>query len=48
MPLEERRARHAAMLRVLRANDVYAWRDRFLEALSAAGGRRLAAGGPAA
>jgi trehalose 6-phosphate synthase len=35
MPLEERRARHAAMLRVLRANDIYAWRDRFLEALGA-------------
>lgn len=46
MPLEERRARHAAMLRVLRENDVYAWRDRFLEALAAAG--RVGAGGPAA
>lgn len=37
MPLEERRARHAAMLRVLRDNDVFAWRDRFLAALAAAG-----------
>jgi trehalose 6-phosphate synthase len=35
MPLAERRARHAAMLRLLRANDVYAWRDRFLDALAA-------------
>jgi trehalose 6-phosphate synthase len=39
MPLEERRARHAAMLRVVRANDIYAWRDGFLEALAAT--RRL-------
>jgi len=37
MPLEERRARHAAMLRMLRSNDVFAWRDRFLDALAAAG-----------
>ena len=34
MPLEERRARHSAMLRVLQANDVFAWRDRFLDALA--------------
>jgi trehalose 6-phosphate synthase len=39
MPLEERRTRHAAMLRVLRANDIYAWRDGFLDALAAT--RRL-------
>jgi trehalose 6-phosphate synthase len=35
MPLEERRARHAAMLRVLRDNDIGAWRDRFVGALAA-------------
>ena len=35
MPLQERRARHAAMLRQLERNDIYAWRDRFLEALTA-------------
>jgi trehalose 6-phosphate synthase len=35
MPLEERQARHAAMMRQLESNDIYAWRDRFLEALRA-------------
>ena len=39
MPLEERRARHAAMLQVVRANDIFAWRDGFLDALAAT--RRL-------
>lgn len=39
MPLEERRARHAAMLRVLRVNDINSWRDRFLDALAATAGR---------
>jgi trehalose 6-phosphate synthase len=33
MPLEERRERHAAMLQVLRGNDIHAWRKRFLDAL---------------
>lgn len=40
MPLEERRARHAAMLRVLRDNDIGAWRDRFVGALVATAGAR--------
>jgi trehalose 6-phosphate synthase len=35
MPLEERRARHTAMLRVLRDNDIAAWRNRFVGALAA-------------
>ena len=33
MPLEERRERHAAMLRVLEKNDITAWRTRFVDAL---------------
>ena len=33
MPLEERRARHASMLDILRENDITAWRTRFVEAL---------------
>jgi trehalose 6-phosphate synthase len=33
MPLEERRNRHAAMLEVLRRNDITAWRERFVAAL---------------
>ena len=36
MSLEERRNRHAAMLKVLRRNDIRAWRERFLAALQAA------------
>jgi trehalose 6-phosphate synthase len=36
MPLEERRTRHAVMLRLLRDNDIHAWRDRFLSALESA------------
>jgi trehalose 6-phosphate synthase len=35
MPLNERRARHASMLRQLERNDIYAWRDRFLQGLRA-------------
>lgn len=35
MPLEERREKHAEMMRVLRANDIHAWRRRFVEALGA-------------
>jgi trehalose 6-phosphate synthase len=33
MPLEERRTRHAALLEVLRRNDIGAWRARFVAAL---------------
>jgi trehalose 6-phosphate synthase len=34
MPLEERRARHAGMLAVLRRNDIHAWHERFVEQLT--------------
>ena len=33
MPVEERRERHAAMLAILRKNDITAWRTRFVGAL---------------
>jgi trehalose 6-phosphate synthase len=33
MPLDERRQRHAAMLEILRKNDITAWRTRFVNAL---------------
>ena len=33
MPLEERRTRHARMLEILKANDINAWRTRFVDAL---------------
>lgn len=33
MPLPERRERHAAMMQVLRRNDIAAWSGRFIEAL---------------
>lgn len=33
MPLDERRERHAAMLEILRRNDITAWRTRFVDAL---------------
>jgi trehalose 6-phosphate synthase len=33
MPIEERRGRHAEMLKVLRLNDIHAWHTRFLEEL---------------
>ena len=33
MPLEERRERHASMMKVLRKNDITAWRTRFVDAL---------------
>ncbi|NNG05726.1 MAG: alpha,alpha-trehalose-phosphate synthase (UDP-forming) [Inquilinus sp.] len=36
MPLAERRERHQALMEILRHNDIDHWRDRFLEALSAA------------
>lgn len=35
MPLAERRERQAAMMQVLRANDIHAWRQRFMAALEA-------------
>jgi trehalose 6-phosphate synthase len=40
MSRDERRARHAAMLEVLRQNDIDAWRNRFVTALRAAAGAR--------
>jgi trehalose 6-phosphate synthase len=33
MPPQERREKHAAMMRVLRSNDIHAWRRRFVDAL---------------
>lgn len=36
MPLEERRARHAGMMRVLRGHDIHAWRTQFVDALGGA------------
>jgi trehalose 6-phosphate synthase len=33
MPLDERRARHAAMMQVLRESDIHAWYSRYLKAL---------------
>ena len=36
MPLEERRARHAAMIEILSRNSIDAWRKRFVAALAAA------------
>jgi trehalose 6-phosphate synthase len=36
MPLEERRERHAAMMAVLRRNDITAWRENFVQALAEA------------
>jgi trehalose 6-phosphate synthase len=38
MPLPERRERHAAMLQVLRRNDIAAWTRRFVEALESGTG----------
>lgn len=34
MPVEERRERHAAMMQVLRGNDLVVWRDSFLQTLA--------------
>ena len=33
MSLEERRERHAAMMKVLKKNDITAWRTRFVDTL---------------
>jgi len=33
MPIDERRERHAAMMAILRKNDITAWRTRFVDAL---------------
>jgi len=35
MGLEERREKHAAMMQMLRGNDIHAWRKRFVDALGA-------------
>jgi trehalose 6-phosphate synthase len=40
MPLEERRNRHDAMMRVLRRNDIRAWRNRFINKLATTSGAR--------
>jgi len=45
MTIEERRARHAAMLDVMRRNSLDAWRDRFVGDLRAVTPRPLAGGG---
>ena len=39
MPLPERRERHAAMMQVLKRNDIAAWTRRFVEALEQTQGR---------
>jgi trehalose 6-phosphate synthase len=39
MPLDERRERHESMMRVLRKNDITAWRTRFVDALMQRNGR---------
>ena len=36
MPIEERLERHGTLMEVLRHNDVNRWRNRFIDALSAA------------
>jgi trehalose 6-phosphate synthase len=43
MTLEERQARHAALLASIRRHDVIAWRDQFLAALAGETERRVAA-----
>ena len=43
MPLHERRKRHAAMMQVLRKNDITAWRTRFVDALMQHHGRTASA-----
>src|SRR5438067_1634391 len=40
MPIEERRERWAAMMATLRRNDINAWRESFIKALTAAGSGR--------
>jgi trehalose 6-phosphate synthase len=37
MSLEERRARHSAMIKILRKNDITTWRRRFVDALAGSG-----------
>lgn len=39
MPIEERRARHAAMMRTLSSSDIGIWRRSFVDALTATAGR---------
>jgi trehalose 6-phosphate synthase len=43
MPLDERRSRHAAMLEVMRRNDIHAWHARFVEQLVASETNQAAA-----
>jgi trehalose 6-phosphate synthase len=43
MPLQERRARHAAMTEVLARNSIENWRERFIAALADAGDARVSA-----
>ena len=43
MSLEERQRRHARMMEILRANDITAWRTRFVKDLRAAGEQNAAA-----
>jgi trehalose 6-phosphate synthase len=40
MPLGERKERWAAMMKVVERNDIKAWRERFVRALSASGTRQ--------
>jgi trehalose 6-phosphate synthase len=46
MPLPERRERHAAMMQVLKRNDIAAWTRRFVEALEQARGGEAQRGDP--
>ena len=41
MPLEERRARHAALFQVISENDIHWWGEHFLSALTKEVGRPL-------
>jgi trehalose 6-phosphate synthase len=47
MPLEERRNRHADLMRCLREYDVKRWRDEFVAALAATPARRPGTGAAA-
>ena len=45
MPLAQRRERYEAMMKVIRANDIHAWNERFIAALQAPAARNLKRGG---
>jgi trehalose 6-phosphate synthase len=45
MPLAQRRERYEAMIKVIRANDIHAWNERFMAALQAPAARNLKRGG---